>query len=303
MRKLIREGNIKPAPMFQLDKFIGPDGRPNEETRRMLKETIVEAEKIVHDDVLIDEVAFNRAQTNREANYARRVDPLVRQRDIKTEPIAIVGYGPSLLQTWPRLRQFKHIWSTSKAHDFLLQRGIRPERHLDLDPQPHKAEFLTKPQKDIEYLLSTHINPAYLDKLDAAGIRPKMFHVDISKGRDLRDPRYFGYKARFDIGAQAAEIAFRDGWRDQHWFGIEYGCPNKQSHAGVHWGPGSKAMQFRVSCAGKVYWTNLMFFHGLMLAETLLCDRALLKPTLHGDVLLYHFLKCRGRVPRVKCEV
>jgi hypothetical protein len=211
-----------------------------------------------------------------------------------------------LKETWPRLKDFDVIWTTSRAHDFLIEKGICSTAnvahcHVDVDPNPHKAEFVT-PRSGVKYYLSTHVNPVYIDKMKAAGADAELFNVAIDTTERL-DPRYPTMKVRFDAGTQAAEIAFQNGYREQHWFGIEYGRRGAEAHAGEHWGtahvPGGSAHPEGfcvVDVDGRIFESTKLFVHGLLLAEQLLCDRALLKATIHGDGLLGHFLKARGRV-------
>jgi hypothetical protein len=240
----------------------------------------------------IDGKGMVTIRENRAINVNAGLPPMDRDRELKGEPIAIVGYGPSLNKTWERLREFKTIWTVSKAHDFLVERGIIPTYHLDLDPRVHKAEFMSKPQKATRYFLSSHVHPSYPEKLKAAGVNAQMFHVAIDKNEKL-DPRYPGMKVRFDAGIQAAEAAFLRGYRNQHWFGIEYGHAGSDTHAGMHWGV--VAQRCIVEAGGRRFFSSNLFFHGLMLAENFLCDRALVKCTLHGDGLLGHFMRERGK--------
>lgn len=255
---------------------------------------VIHARALTMDGTEIEKEGMAIVRSNRRVNVNAGVPPMSKDRALKDEPIAIVGYGPSLNETWPRLKQFKVVWSVSKAHDFLVERGIIPTYHLDLDPRIHKVEFMTKPQKGTKYFLSSHVHPSYPVKLLDAGVDVEMFHVAIDKNEKL-DPRYPSLKVRFDAGLQAAEAAFQRGYRQQHWFGIEYGHANNgMTHAGLHWGVTSKPCLVKVD-GGRCFTSSSLFFHGLMLAEHFLCDRAVVKCTIHGDGLLGHFMKSRGR--------
>ena len=256
---------------------------------------IIPARQLCMDGTLVDRKGMDDVYRNRDKNCESGVKPLSFDRSLKGRA-ALVGYGPSLHQTWERLREFDTILTVSRAHDFLLERGIKPTHHLDLDSRMHKVEFMAKPQTDIQYYLSTHIHPAYVDKLKAAGSPVQMFHVGIEKHIKL-DPRYPVLLPRFDAGVQAAEMMFLNGYREQHWFGIEYGCAAGNTHAGLHWGvqhpPEARCI---VDCDGRQFECTKLFFHGLLLDEEFLCKRALVRCTIHGDGLLGHFLRCRNRV-------
>lgn len=253
---------------------------------------VIPARMLAMDGTQIEREGMGSIRANRAVNVNVGLPPMDQDRELKTEPVAIVGYGPSLLKTWTRLREFKTIWTVSKAHDFLVERGIVPTYHLDLDPRVHKAEFMTLPQQGTRYFLSSHVHPSYPEKMKAAGVDVRLFHVAIDKHERL-DPRYPSMKVRFDAGIQAAEAAFQRGYRQQHWFGIEYGHEGAMTHAGLHWGVTSK--KCIVDVDGRPFTCSSLFFHGLLLAEHFLCDRALVKCTVHGDGLLGHFMKCRGK--------
>lgn len=260
---------------------------------------VIQARQLMMDDTLVDRPGMVSVYENRAKNVESGTPPLVIDRALKG-PIAVVGYGPSLLKTWERVRDFPTIITVSKAHDFLLERGITPTMHLDLDPRIHKVEFMTRPQKQTQYYLSTHVHPAYPEKLKAAGVPVQMFHVAIEKHMKL-DSRYPSLPARFDAGVQAAELAFQNGYREQHWLGIEYGCELGNTHAGMHWGvQHPPEVRCAVDVDGRQFECTKLFFHGLLLAEHFLCQRALVKCTIHGDGLLGHFLRFRNRVrPKV----
>src|SRR6266853_2973862 len=62
------------------------------------------------------------------------------------EPIALVNFGPSLNDTWEQIKNFKYIMTCSGAHKFLVERGIIPTHHIDVDPRPHKVQLIGTPQ-------------------------------------------------------------------------------------------------------------------------------------------------------------
>ena len=244
---------------------------------------------------IVDRPGMPEVYKNREINAQAGLPSVTFDRTPKGR-IAVVGYGPSLNATWERLKDFDTIISTSKAHEFLLDKGLKPNYHMDLDSRKHKAEFMERPQPDVQYMLSSHIHPSYVEKMKVAGITPQMFHVAIEEHAKL-DPCYAAMKPRFDVGVQAAEWAFLNGYREQHFFGIEYGTAEDGStHAGAHWGvqhgPEHRLM---VDVDGRQFQCTKLFFHGLLLAEQFLCWRASLRCTIHGDGLLGHFAKARNR--------
>src|SRR3990167_11369384 len=63
------------------------------------------------------------------ARFAGRFTPVDEELPTSSEPVAIVGYGASLKDTWGELRNYKTIFTCSGAHRFLLMRDIVPTYH------------------------------------------------------------------------------------------------------------------------------------------------------------------------------
>ena len=256
---------------------------------------VIPCRQLSMEGTLVDRKGMADVYANRVENVKLKLPSVTFDRTPKGR-IAVVGYGPSLNQTWARLKDFDTIISTSKAHEFLLDRGLKPTYHMDLDPRKHKMEFMVRPQQGVQYMLSSHIYPQYPLMLKARGIIPQMFHVGIEEHVKL-DPCYATMQPRFDVGVQAAEWAYLNGYRDQHWVGIEYGCAaDGNTHAGRHWGvPHGPDQRLLIDVDGRKFEGTKLFFHGLLLAEQFLCWRASLHCTIHGDGLLGHFAKARNR--------
>ena len=80
-----------------------------------------------------------------------RIEPYP-EGEKRTDPIAIVGFGPSLKDTWEGIKPFKYIMSCSGAHPFLIERGIIPTWHTAVDPLPgNTVKLIGQPHKDVEY--------------------------------------------------------------------------------------------------------------------------------------------------------
>lgn len=196
----------------------------------------------------------------------------------KPEPIAIVGYGPSLKQTWEKLREYKYIWTVSGAHDFLLDHGIVPTYHTDVDWQIHKHQFIRQPHPDVKYRMCNGIHPLFTEKL-----RP--YHLTMFEPADM-SPKYYKPARQYPLvpkvgngGQQAMLLADADGWEVQHLFGFDH-CyeydgvsPQKKAsqqtitHAGAHYSPRRWPLIYvRLHDKGRVYETS----HELLVAAKLL---------------------------------
>lgn len=139
---------------------------------------------------------------------------------LRDEPVAIVGYGPSLARTWGQLREFKNIWTVSGAHDFLLARGIRPTHHTDMDWRPHKHTMLVQPQADVRYIMANTIDPNYTKKIE--GYKPEFFQPRGDKvAHFFRMGEYPALKVPGDVATAAVRLAYEAGFREMTTFGID----------------------------------------------------------------------------------
>lgn len=205
--------------------------------------------------------------------------------------IAIVGYGPSLKQTWEQLKDFDGpIWTVSKAHDFLLERGITPTYHTDIDFREHKAHFNKIVSPNTKYVLSTQVHPKYTAMLPSSNL--EMFATNVPGTEP--SPGYPVFDAQFDVGLQVAYLAYKQGFREQHWFGLDASYDDEGSHAGSH--EGVKSMKILVEVGGRVYTSSQLLVRQALFCERMLCQFPFVNPTIHGDGMLRPFLQERGKV-------
>ena len=233
-------------------------------------------------------------QAQRDANCALGL-PSVRKDSGKDRKVAIVGYGPSLVDTWPRLLDEKYdaIWTVSKAHDFLIERGVVPEFHTDSDYRPHKAKFNQLWQSSVCYRMATQVHPSYLEALRGQNV--ELFHVVQPQG-GIYDPRYFKSPVMFDAGLQAARLAYELGYREQTWLGLDASARKEQTHAGPHEGLKPPPVQFEV--AGRLYTMSPFLVRQALFCEKMLCKTPHMKVSIFGDGALRPLLQERG-----KCRV
>lgn len=205
------------------------------------------------------------------------------------EEIAIVCYGPSLNKTWPELRRFKKIMTCSGAHKFLLEKGIVPTWHVDLDPREHKVRMLGEPHKDVEYLMSSTCHPAMWDKLE--GFNVKLWHIfsnEDKKDLPLSYPRGdWILTGGNNVGMRCLVVARLLGYRNQHVFGMDCSFPKDSlHHAGEHLNVYKKI--YEVPYQGKMYYCEptmieyaRQFFHEMKQLPDV-------KVLLRGEGLLQH---------------
>jgi hypothetical protein len=162
-----------------------------------------------------------------------RIPGRIQPRGRTDDRVAVVGYGPSLRKTWEQLKDFKHIITCSGSHRFLLERGIVPEYHVEVDPRPHKIQLIGQPHPATTYLIASTCSPKLFDHLD--GFNVQLWHVFDSKEEGIRIlPRgEWALTGGCDVGSRAITIAGFLGFRDVHVFGMD-GCESVDGSSGKH---------------------------------------------------------------------
>lgn len=142
---------------------------------------------------------------------------------------AIIGcYGPSLTDTWHRLKEEMgeadtDVVSVSGCHDFLLDKGIVPRFHVECDPRPHKADNIKAGHPDIEYLLSSTCHPQLFERVKDGKVR--LWHSsDGEVARRVKDelkspaPIICGGGS---VGLRAIAVMFYMGYRKFSIYGMD----------------------------------------------------------------------------------
>jgi uncharacterized Rossmann fold enzyme len=210
---------------------------------------------------------------------------------VSDEEIAIVCYGPSLRKTWHEIKNFKKIMTCSGAHKYLLDRGIVPTWHVDLDPREHKARMLGTPHKDVEYLIASCVHPTMLDKLE--GFNVKLWHIfanEDNRELPLVYPRgEWILTGGSNVGLRCLVMARILGYRKFHVFGMDNSFPADTSHhADIHLNASAKV--YEVPYHGKMYYCEPVmvdyarqFFHEIAQLPDV-------KLVMHGEGLLQHMV-------------
>lgn len=153
----------------------------------------------------------------------------------KDETIAIVGFGPSLRDTWEEIRNFNFVMTCSGAHKFLIERSITPSWHVEVDPREHKIELLGTPNSSTIYLPASTCHPAYMAHLLKHDARIRMWHV-FDSGPDAYRvlPRGEWYiLGGSNVGMRAMALARFLGFRKMVVFGMD-GNRRETGHAAPH---------------------------------------------------------------------
>jgi len=161
----------------------------------------------------------------------KRIEPGYEPR---TERCAIACFGPSLNDTWEQLRDFPVVISCSGAHKFLVERGIIPTYHVEVDPRPHKTALIGPPQQDTIYLIASTCHAAVFDHLEGHDVR--LWHVFDSAEDGIRTLPHgeWALTGGCSVGLRTLTIAGFLGFRDLHVFGMD-GCEGPTGkHADAH---------------------------------------------------------------------
>lgn len=176
------------------------------------------------------------------------------QGHTRPDPIAVACYGPSLADTWERIQDFKYVISCSGSHKFLIERGIVPTWHVEVDPRKHKVTLMGEPHKDVEYLIASTCHPSLFDHLE--GFNVKLWHVfdDAEEGLRILPPGEWAVTGGCSVGLRAMTMARFLGFTDLHIFGMD-GCDGKTGkHAAEH--PNQAPISFATEYQGVVYHTT-----------------------------------------------
>ncbi len=152
----------------------------------------------------------------------------------RPEPVAVVNFGPSLNDTWEQIRDFTYVITCSGAHRFLVERGILPTWHVEVDPRAHKVELIGPPQQATEYLIASTCHAKVFDHLE--GHRVLLWHVFDSAEEGIRalPPGEWAVTGGCSVGLRTLTIAGFLGFRDLHVFGMD-GCEGASGkHAAAH---------------------------------------------------------------------
>lgn len=104
----------------------------------------------------------------------RRGLPQVQPHELSDQVIAIVGGGPSLKDSIEDLKE-KHkngmkVVSLNGTHDYLIENGIRPSVHVQVDGREFNARFVENWQEKTKYIIASQCHPKVFDNLKDAEV-------------------------------------------------------------------------------------------------------------------------------------
>lgn len=214
--------------------------------------------------------------------------------------ISIVGYGPSLEETWREIQ--RPILSMSGATKFLAERGIIADYHLDMDPREHKVSFISPPVPGVHYLMASVCHPKTWKIL--AGQRITLFHTysgpETEEWIAEMDPGQGWIHGGSTIGLAAVHVGGVLGYRHFEIHGMDASFKPDRSarHAGPHGGT-KQQDGYTWQVGGVVYQTSRIMSNAA--AETInMVENFPVFCVFHGQGLTQALIRERD-VPNACC--
>ena len=227
---------------------------------------------------------------------ARPIPRLQPSKDLRHEPIACVGFGPSLNDTWEQLKAFKYVMSCSGAHKFLVERGIIPTYHLEVDPREHKVGLIGQPHKETTYLIASACHPKVFDHL--ANYNTVLWHIfdNSEESQRILPPNEWALTGGCSVGVRMLTISRFMGFTDLHVFGMDGSEDDRYGkHAAAH--PMQPKHYAAVTVHGRTFKTTSSMFavaQGIWHELNILSDCTV---QFYGDGLIQHMSKFYERTP------
>jgi len=169
--------------------------------------------------------------------------------------VCIVAFGPSLKHTWHTLRHERKafgakIVSVSGSHDFLIERGIIPDYHIEVDPREHKGFFTRNPHPDVTYWPASCCHPTLINNLVESGCKLALWHVYNSDtdrkivDKNGPDPDGWLICGGGSVGCRAVNVMYTRGYRTFSMYGMDCSFDEHDQHAGPH--SGKKHIEWNV---------------------------------------------------------
>lgn len=229
------------------------------------------------------------------ADCLRRGLPRVQLNTVENGECALICYGPSLHNEIETIKALQargvHIITCSGAHDWLLERGVVPYAHTDIDGREHKAGLLNAPNAAVKYWMATVCHPAYFDKL--AGCDVSVFHIENTDATVAwvkeNDPQSWLLTGGVTVGGRALGLLYHIGYRTIHVFGMDCSYGASGRHAGAHTGKEQKRMPIR--CGERWFDSSAQMVSAARnIIESLDHMRQHADLTFYGDGLLQHMI-------------
>lgn len=204
---------------------------------------------------------------NIRANCASPMKRLDRELPAHGQTAIIVCYGPSIKKTWEsavreRMETGAPIITVSGAHDFLLERGIVPQMHVEFDPREERANFTKAPHADTLYLIASRCHPSVRKRV--MGYKALLWHAMQNEAENgeiqRKDKKDAGILVPGGscVGLRAITIGHTLGFRSFSIYGFDCSYEDGEEWAGSHPGK-TKADLVQVRSDGKIFTASPVY--------------------------------------------
>lgn len=198
-------------------------------------------------------------------------------------PLAIVGSGPSLKETWEDLKHWPgEIFALNAAHDFLVEHDVIPTAAVAIEGGTAICKYFENPHDDVHYLLASSCHPKLYKQLRKQKVA--MFHLAMESTFEAFDKWLNPTKALTDTEQKTRSTFVRAsamisggatvltralcvgvllGHRDFHFFGCDssfFEAEHQHSRDNDKYGPGwgtyIKSTHIDLPIDGVVYKTS-----------------------------------------------
>lgn len=228
----------------------------------------------------------------------RREVPRLTTQPVSPEPVAIVGYGPTLKQTWKEIAT-PWVITTSGSHDFLMERGITPVWHVEFDPRDEKKVFIEKPCSDTTYCLASVCHEALFEHLKDNQVL--LWHAcggdaqkDCKIVNDTEDDGIL-LLGGSTSGLRAVMVAHVLGFRNFELYGLDCSYEQGEIWAGKHVGQRHNIIE--VECNGKRFESSDVMLNAADELFNSLFQLPGCKFVVHGESLFAERIKLFGKNP------
>jgi len=190
----------------------------------------------------------------------KRIEP----GEDREDPVALVCSGPSLKHTWKHLGKYPNIITVSGTHRYLLDRGIVPTWHVEVDANPHKIDLIGQPDHRVKYLIASTCHPDLFEHLrdyDVTLWHPKMDSPTTQQPPSTPKDEWI-ISGGSNVGLRAMMIARFLGFHNIGLFGMDYSYPpgHDGEHVMKHPNPAEKHRLTVASFDGVEYPTTYTMF-------------------------------------------
>jgi uncharacterized Rossmann fold enzyme len=211
-------------------------------------------------------------QKEREAHMAHALSldlPRLKREKDKSGVLTIACYGPSLAYTWTKVK--RPLMTVSGAHDFLIDGGIVPDFHVDVDPREHKSKFVENSHPNVRYLMASVCNPQTWENL--LGRHVEIWHLvdgeETRKWCEKNDPEGVAEGGGTTVGERALVVGAMLGYRRFEVHGMDCCFSKHARHAGEH--PNKDKEEMLVRLGGEVFHTSPQLFESARSMVKFIC--------------------------------